>query len=226
MRFATHTPPLNTQVVNATWIFNQLLVRDTTATAALELTNIHRIVIGRNAISSNNSIDGLLDNQSCAAYLGSTSIPFDVRISNASNSSLLVECPQASELLLDNQGGRCLAAIMPDATNITVAGNGTVAVVLNANLTMPNVDVSNMTAGSHLQLYITNGTAVAASLGSIQGTLPYRLQDAECAVVITGCKPQRMPCKAVDAAGRDACCYDRTSTCETTLARDSLCFSA
>ena len=94
---------------------------------------------------------------------------------------------------------------MPNATNITVAGNGSVAVVINTNLTLPTVDVSNMTAGSRLVVSLTNGTST--SFGVVQGTLPYTVRDREFAVIVRGCQPQRMLCTAVDEAGRIVCHY-------------------
>lgn len=205
--------PALQQVVNATVMFNELIVQNTTAAASLTLSNVESIIVDHDPVPTNNSvIDGLKKNGSCTAYVGNASMPLDIRIgANAENSSLLVECPQASELLLDNQGGACLAAVMPSTTFISVEGDAAVAVVINTNQTIPVVDVSNMTAGGQLILYLTNGTALSGSSSQgVQGTLPFPLPDGQYAVVVRGCQPQRMPCTVLDAAGRDVCIYDRT----------------
>lgn len=207
------------QVVNATIMPHQLWIRDTDAAAALDLSNIEHVVVGRSLVPTNNSIEGLFNSRTCTVYLGNANLPLDVRIANV-NSSLLVECPQARQLLLENQGGMCLAAVLPNAANIEVAGNATVAVVINADLTMPVVDVGNLTAGGQLLLHLTNGTS---SSGMVQGTLPYRLPDDKYAVVVRGCQPKRMPCTAVDAAGRDVCYYDNTCCGGDFHQADSLC---
>lgn len=126
----------------------------------------------------------------CHNMVGDPQQPLVVRLRNAPpGSSLRVDCPTAQRLTLDSQKGTCLQAVLTNAKQILMRGNGSIVVYPSS---LPNeVDVSGMTRGGTVVLRLSEGRR---DIARVRGVVVRGLQSAT-TVTVYGCGARTVRCK-------------------------------
>lgn len=191
------------------------------------LTSVRTAPCPRPAVSR---ITGLLKSTgawpACAAHLGAAEKPFEGRLANAPNSSLLIECPMGDTMLLNNTYGLCLQAALVRTKRIVIIGTRKVEVFLDHAALPKLIDVygmyewgargrspSNTRALIHLSHAKAHGNALRHGALSIAGKLPYTVPLGAFGVVVYGCGASKVACSVVDGTGRNVCRL--TEACES-----------
>lgn len=169
-----------------------------------------------------NRVTGLLTTSgpwpACTAHLGAPDTPFEGRLANAPNSSLLIECPRGDAMLLNNTYGLCLQASFVQAKRMIIIGTRKVEVFLDPAYLPKLIDVyglhewgapgrspANTRALIHMSHLQSHGNALQPGALRIAGALPYTVTLGAFGVVVYGCGVKKVACFVVDVTGRNVC---------------------
>lgn len=186
------------------------------AAASLRLDMVRDISTPPSSQPSINVVTGLLDTASnapqCKATIGDQHEPLHMHLT--SNSQLRAECLAASDLRLENNQGSCLQAVWVSASSIYAAGSSSMVIYPDPRNLPGVIDVSGLTTGGQpayanprviIRLSQWKQDGKRGGAVNITGTLPYAVAPGADAVIVHGCRTERVACHVVDSKGRDAC---------------------
>lgn len=144
----------------------------------------------------------------CIGGVGNSSDKVQVRLEQAPNSTLRVDCAAGLELSVTNNNGKCLQVVYPNSLKLTVGGNRAVVIYNHIAPLVVNMSGSGTAPLNNLvivRLSQLRNTYPEMAPQPITGRLQYTLPKGAAGVIVHGCDATKVPCSVTDKAGKPAC---------------------